>query len=140
MQIILSCKFENYQHYIYQSKLHYQTLRFCVDHTLCVFFTEAEKRIVFYDICDLTKVVMVHPVGPDEPGRLCTSTFSFLLYEDQSQKPRQLKWLDCSKMYPTVPKGGLSMTCTRHASLIDFCCAQHPIPAAGHNSTWLSRS
>ena len=64
-------------------------------------------------------------VAPDEPGRLCASTSTFLLYEDQSQKPRQLKWLDCTKKYPTTPTIGINVTYTRHASLVDICCVQN---------------
>lgn len=67
-----------------------------------------------------------YSVAPSEPGRLCTSSVTFLLYEDLTTKPRQLRWLDCT-VYPSAPplQAGVSVTYTRHASLVDICCVRH---------------
>ena len=69
--------------------------------------------------------MMRYSVAPSEPGRLCTSNVTFLLYEDLTTKPRQLRWLDCT-VFPSPPalQAGVSVTYTRHASLVDICCVR----------------
>ena len=83
------------------------------------------KEIVFYNAYHLPEPMMRYSVAPSEPGRLCTSAVTFLLYEDLTTKLRQLRWLDCS-VTPAPPpiQVGVSVTYTRHASLVDICCVQ----------------
>ena len=83
------------------------------------------KEIVFYNAYHLTEPMTRYSVSPSEPGRLCTSNVTYLLYEDLTTKPRQLRWLDCTvSPHPAPLQAGVSITYTRHASLVDICCVR----------------
>ena len=78
--------------------------------------------IEFRDTDNLAEVVLTHSVAPHQPGALCTMSSSVLVYEDQSESPPEIHWLDCRGTGPRL----LDITVRPNISHIeDICCVEH---------------
>ena len=82
-------------------------------------------KIDFHFIDNLKRVMKSHSVAPHQPGHINTSPCdTVLLYEDQSQTPRNVRWLNCV-VAPPSPVRGNDVTHTHHALIWDLCCVKH---------------
>ena len=81
-------------------------------------------KIDFHQVELLNRVLCTLSVAPYKPGHISTSSSdTVLLYEDQSQTPRIVRWLDCFVAPPT-PLSGSDVTHTHHALIWDMCCVK----------------
>ena len=87
--------------------------------------SERQGEIAFHDVVDLGVIVLTLSVSPRRPGRLCTVSSTTLLYTDDSKKPREVRWLDCTTT-PPRPTSGRHITHTQDDVIGDLCCVKHP--------------
>ena len=90
------------------------------------------KVIHFYDLNNLKEMVHSCSVTPHLPGRLCTSSSSTLLYLDYSQKPCQVRCLDCSTC---TPKPGKTITHVPQQSGIYMIYAASPVTTSSYSTS-----
>ena len=94
-------------------------------HSLIFFFFRTKMKIDFHSVEFLNRTICSHSVAPHQPGHINTSSSdTVLLYEDQSQTPRIVRWLNCFVAPPT-PVTGTDVTYTHHALIWDMCCVKH---------------
>ena len=94
-------------------------------HSLTFFFFRTKMKIDFHSVELLNRTMCSHSVAPHQPGHINTSSpDTVLLYEDQSQTPRIVRWLNCFVAPPT-PVTGTDVTNTHHALIWDMCCVKH---------------
>ena len=65
-------------------------------------FNREKEKIEFREVENLNKVKNSYSVVPHSPWEMCTSSSSpsILLYQDKSQEPYRVLWLDCSMLPP----------------------------------------
>lgn len=56
-----------------------------------------------------------------QPGFISAASPTVLMYEDMSNSPRDIHWLDCSTS-PLVPLADAVTTCTQQSHIKDMCC------------------
>ena len=76
-------------------------------------------KIDFRDLINLNEVILSHSTVPHEPGIMCTSTATTLLYENQSKYPREVRWLDC-RVSPPKAASGTNITVTQQNNMWDM--------------------
>ena len=83
---------------------------------------------------DVSQIVLTFPVSPHQPGRLCPSSQTSLLYVDYAKTPREVRWLDCSTTPPKLATVTNTMTSTpgpkithvtQHEDIHSMCCVQY---------------
>ena len=77
-------------------------------------------KIYFHDVSNLNEIVFNHSVEPHVPGPMFTSSPTTLLYEDLSNYPLVVRWLDCSAS-PPKPASGKNTTSTQQIQVWDMC-------------------
>ena len=77
-------------------------------------------KIFFHDVSNLNEIVSSHSVAPHVPGPMFTSSPTTLLYEDLSNYPLAVRWLDCSAS-PPKPASGKNTTNTQQIQTWDMC-------------------
>ena len=77
-------------------------------------------KIYFHDVSNLNEIVFGHSVAPHVPGPMFTSSPTTLLYEDLSDYPLAVRWLDCS-VSPPKPASGKNATNTQQIQVWDMC-------------------
>ena len=82
-------------------------------------FSTGEK-IEFRDLNDLKTVIQAHKVAFHESGRLCVSSPSTLLYENQSNFPGEIHMLDCTGSEPK-PVDGKNVIQIQQINIYDMC-------------------
>ena len=68
-------------------------------------FYRKTQKIEFRNAADLSHILLTHSVAPHEPGKLCTTAPSALLYDDKSKTPREVHWLELSWSKPKAAAG-----------------------------------
>ena len=81
------------------------------------------KVIHFYDVKNFKEMLHCCSVTPHLPGRLCTSSPTTLLYLDYTQKPCQVRALDCSSSTPKPAKNIIHVP--QQSGIYDICCVTH---------------
>ncbi len=79
-------------------------------------------KILFHDLKNLTSVMHNLSLGPAQPRCMCALDPHTLLYEDNSVKPLEIRWLDCKRSQPRSTGRGENTIQTHQSWTSDMCC------------------